>query len=147
LLSKPTVHQAYPEYYLIRTTKFNDVVNDTLDEWIYFFKNSEVLDEFRAKGMQEVREKLNVMNLPEPERKKYDKFLERLHDEASYAETIKIEAEEAAAKAAKKIEDEFREDERKGIAKNLIQMNFPDNQVSQATGLDVEEVKKLRVDL
>jgi hypothetical protein len=64
LLGRPTVHQAYPEYYLIRTTKFNDIVNDTLDEWIYFFKNSEVLDNFRAKGMQEVREKLNIMNLP-----------------------------------------------------------------------------------
>jgi predicted transposase/invertase (TIGR01784 family) len=144
LLGKPTVHQAYPEYYLIRTTKFNDIVNDTLDEWIYFFKNSEVLDEFRAKGMQEVREKLNVMNLPEPERKKYDKFLERLHDEASYAETMKIEAEEAA----KKVEDNFREDERlktgRAIAKNLIKMNFPDEQIAQATGLSIDEVKTLR---
>ena len=70
LLGKPTIHQAYPEYYLIRTTKFNDIVNDTLDEWIYFFKNSEVLDEFRAKGMNEVREKLNVMNLPDIETSK-----------------------------------------------------------------------------
>jgi predicted transposase/invertase (TIGR01784 family) len=148
LLGKPTIHQAYPEYYLIRTTKFNDIVNDTLDEWIYFFKNSEVLDEFRAKGMSEVREKLNVMNLPDSERKKYDKFLESLHDEASYAETMKIEAEEAAANAARKVEDEFREDERantaRGIALNLIKMNFPDEQVAQATGLDMEEVKKLR---
>jgi predicted transposase/invertase (TIGR01784 family) len=144
LLGKPTVHQAYPEYYLIRTTKFNDVINDTLDEWIYFFKNSEVLDEFRAKGMSEVREKLNVMNLPDDERKRYDKFLENLHDEASYAETMKIEAEEAAANAARKVEEEFREDEKKGIALNLIKMNFPDEQVAQATGLIFEEVKKLR---
>jgi len=28
LFKKPTIHQAYPEYYLIRTTKFNDVIND-----------------------------------------------------------------------------------------------------------------------
>ena len=48
------------------------------------------------------------MNLPDDERKKYDKFLERLHDEASYTETLKMEAEEAA----KKVEDSFREDER-----------------------------------
>ncbi|MFM8486073.1 MAG: hypothetical protein ACKOCH_07035 [Bacteroidota bacterium] len=102
------------------------------------------MDDFRAKGMQEVREKLNVMNLPEPERKKYDKFLERLHDEASYAETIKIEAEEAAAKAAKKVEDEFREDEKKGIAMNLTKMNFSDEQIAQATGLSINEIKALR---
>ena len=152
MLGKPSVHQTYPEYYLIRTTKFNDIVNDTLDEWIYFFKNSEVLDEFRAKGMSEVREKLNVMNLPDDERKKYNKFLENLHDEASYAETIKIEAEEAAAiaaaNAARKVEDEFRADERNkrdvAIAKNLIKMNFPDDKIAQATGLNLEEVNKLR---
>lgn len=142
MLGRPTVHQAYPEYYLIRTTKFNDIVHDTLDEWIYFFKNSEVLDNFRAKGMHEVREKLNVMNLPAPERKKYDKFLEQLHDEASYAETMKIEAEEAA----KKVEDKFREDERikrnREIAKNLIKMNFSDEQITQATGLEFEEIHK-----
>lgn len=150
LLGKPTVHQTYPEYYLIRTTKFNDIVKDTLDEWIYFFKNSEVLDEFRAKGMSEVREKLKIMNLPDDQKRNYNKYLERLHDEASYAETIKIEAEEAGAKAAKKVEDEFREDERnktgRAIAKNLIKMNFPDDQIAQATGLKVEEVKKLRAD-
>jgi predicted transposase/invertase (TIGR01784 family) len=138
LLGKPTVHQAYPEYYLIRTTKFNDIVKDTLDEWVYFFKNSEVLDGFRAKGMQEVREKLNVMNLPEPERKKYDKFLERLHDEASYAETMKIEAEEAAIKAAQKVEDAFREDERRGMARRMIEMGFPNEQIAAITDLAME---------
>lgn len=74
----------------------------------------------------------------------YDKFLERLHDKASYAETMKIEAEEAAKKAAKKAEEAFREDEKRGIALNLIKMNFPVVQVTQATGLEIEEVKKLR---
>lgn len=144
LLGKPTVHQAYPEYYLIRTTKFNDIVKDTLDEWVYFFKNSEVLDGFRAKGMQEVREKLNVMNLPEPERKKYDKFLERLHDEASYAETMKIEAEEAAIKAAQKVEDAFREDERRGMARRMIEMGFPNEQIAAITDLAMEEIEKIK---
>lgn len=144
LLGKPTVHQAYPEYYLIRTTKFNDIVKDTLDEWVYFFKNSEVLDGFRAKGMQEVREKLNVMNLPEPERKKYDKFLERLHDEASYAETMKIEAEEAATKAAQKVEDAFREDERRGMARRMIEMGFPNEQIAAITDLAMEEIEKIK---
>ncbi len=83
LFGKQSVHQTYPEYYLIRTTKFNDVINDTLDEWIYFFKNSEVLDSFRAKGMKEVREKLNVMNMGEAEQKQYKRFIEKLSDEAS----------------------------------------------------------------
>ncbi len=137
MFKKSEVHQTYPEYYLIRTTKFADVIKDALDEWIYFFKNSEVLDEFRAKGMEEVREKLNVMNMDEEERRRYERYIERLSAEASYAETLQIEAEE-----------KVREDERKKnyneIALNLIKMNFPDDQIAQATGLKIEEIQELR---
>ncbi|HRI27584.1 MAG TPA: PD-(D/E)XK nuclease family transposase, partial [Chitinophagales bacterium] len=113
LLGKPTVEQAYPRYYLIRTTKFNDVIKDTLDEWIYFLKNSEVLPDFKAKGMTEVKEKLNLLNLPEPERRQYKQFLERLHDEASYAATIKIEQEQALEEAVGKAIETTRQEERK----------------------------------
>ena len=140
MFKKTEVHQTYPEYYLIRTTKFADIVNDTLDEWIYFFKNSEVLDEFRAKGMEEVREKLNVMNMDEEEKRRYDRYIERLSAEASFAETLQIEAEE-----------KVREDERKKrdseIAINLIKMNFPDEQIAQATGMVIEEIQKLRLNI
>lgn len=137
MFKKTEVHQTFPEYYLIRTTKFADVVKDTLDEWIYFFKNSEVLDEFRAKGMNEVREKLNVMNMPDEERKKYNKYIERLSDEASYADTLKIEAEE-----------KVREDERKKrdteIALNFLHFGFKDEQISAGTGLTLADVQTLR---
>lgn len=74
LLKKPTVHEAFPEYYLIQTIRFNDIIHEPLDEWIYFFKNNEVLDTFKAKGMKAVREKMAIHNLPEEERKKYDRF-------------------------------------------------------------------------
>ena len=132
MFKKTEVHQTYPEYYLIRTTKFADLINDTLDEWIYFFKNSEVLDSFKAKGMEEVREKLNVMNMNDDERKKYERYIERLSDEASYAETLKIEAEERV-----------REDERKKMAITMIKMNFPNQQIIALTGFSEEEIKAL----
>ena len=140
LLKKPNIHQAFPEYYLIQTTKFKNVINDTLDEWIYFFKNSEVLDEFRAKGMKEVREKMNVQNMPDVERKKYNKFLENLHTEASIAETVKIEQEE-------KIKEEVEKERKKTtieIANNLIKLGLHDEQISISTGLTIKEIQNLR---
>ena len=148
LLKKQTVHQAFPEYYLIQTTKFKNIINDTLDEWIYFFKNSEVLDEFRAKGMKEVREKMNVQNMPDNERKKYNKFLENLHTEASIAETVKIEQEE-------KIKEEVEKERKKTtieiafktaikIAINLIKLGLNDEQIIISTGLTIEEIQNLR---
>ncbi len=96
VLKKPSVHQAYPEYYLIQTGKFTDIIKDSLDEWIYFFKNSEVLDNFRAKGMSAVREKLDYMRMTDVDRRRYQRFMENLSSEASIAFTMKFDEEERA---------------------------------------------------
>ncbi len=135
-LGKPTLHQAYPEYYLIRTTKFNDVINDSLDEWIYFFKNSEVLDSFKAKGMDEVRTKLAVINMSEAERKQYQRFAEELMDEASYIASNKFEKEWYAKKAVKAAHIE--------TARKSISAGLSDDVIAGITGLSVEEVRMLR---
>ena len=136
LFGKQSVHQIYPEYYLIRAAKFDDVINDTLDEWIYFFKNSEILDSFRAKGMKEVREKLMVMNMTQEERQKYSRYITRLSDEASYAETLKVEAEERV-----------REDERKKgkieMAIKCIKKGYPNDEIIDLTGLTNEAILPL----
>ncbi|HBK84330.1 MAG TPA: hypothetical protein DDZ41_12195, partial [Flavobacterium sp.] len=47
---KQEVADIFPEYYLLKVNQFNDVAKDTLDEWVYFLKNSEVKDDFKAKG-------------------------------------------------------------------------------------------------
>jgi predicted transposase/invertase (TIGR01784 family) len=140
LLKKPTVQEAFPEYFLIQTTRFNDVINEPLDEWIYFFKNNEVLDTFNAKGMKAVREKMVVNNLPDDEKKKYDRFLDNLHTEASIADTVRIEQEE-------KIKEESEKAERRRtiqIARNLIKLGLDNPQISQVTGLTEPEIDDLR---
>ena len=140
LFDKQSVHQIYPEYYLIRAAKFDDVINDTLDEWIYFFKNSEVLDSFRAKGMKEVREKLMIMNMSEEERQKYNRYITQLSDEASYAETLKVEAEERV-----------REDERKKrdlvIAAKCIKRGDTNGDIMEITDLTNAEIDELRKEI
>jgi predicted transposase/invertase (TIGR01784 family) len=142
VLRQPTVQQAFPEYYLIQTSRFKDIINEPLDEWIYFFKNNEIKDGFHAKGMGAVREKLAVHNLPDDEKKRYDRFLDNLHWEASVAETAKIEEEE---RTTEKIE----EAERKKvieIAIQLFQMNLTNDQISKATGLSEKEIERLRTE-
>lgn len=60
LYEKTSVSQIYPEYWLIKADLLNNNnIQDDLDEWIYFFKNSEVLDHFSAPGLIEAKEKLN----------------------------------------------------------------------------------------
>jgi predicted transposase/invertase (TIGR01784 family) len=63
LFNKETVSDIFPFHYLIRVNQFDDVAKNTIDEWIYFFKNSEIPDNFNAKGLAEAREKLKTIKM------------------------------------------------------------------------------------
>ena len=56
--------------------------------------------------MEAVREKLTVHNMPDEDRKRYKKFLDDLHWEASVAQTAKIEQEERVKEESEKANKE-----------------------------------------
>ena len=66
----------YPEYYLLDITNFDNVAKSTLDEWIYYFKNNKIRDDFTAKGMKEVRKYLDFESLSPIEKKIYEKAID-----------------------------------------------------------------------
>lgn len=103
---KNSVHEIYPEYWVIKTGKFRNRINDRLDEWIYFLKNAEIKPTFSAKGLKEANEKLDTMKLPEKERVAYDKYLRHLMSIASRNHTIEIEAKEIIKKAKEEEKEE-----------------------------------------
>jgi predicted transposase/invertase (TIGR01784 family) len=96
---KTSVYQIYPEYWVIKTEKFNNKINDKLDEWVYFLKNAEIKPNFSAKGLKEANERLDKMKLPEKERKAYDAYLRHLMDIASRNHTIEIDSRDIIKKA------------------------------------------------
>ena len=130
--TKQNIADIFPEYYLIKVNQFNDVAKDTLDEWIYFLKNSEVKDEFRAKGLAEAKEVLDVMRLDKEQQYGYNRYLDYLHVKASEALSMKIEAEEKV-----KIE----------IAKNLILLGLDNATIAKGTGLSLEQIETLRKEM
>lgn len=124
--------QIYPEYFVIKVNNFDDIAKDTLDQWIYYFKNNEIKDEFDAKGIGKAKELWRVDNLPEDDRKKYLKHIEDLHYEASIAWSIKVDAEDEVKKS-RSIE----------IAKEMKNDGFPLETIQKYTGLTREEIEKL----
>jgi len=68
----------FPEYYLIPLKSFSDHVGDDLDEWIYAFKHSEVLDEFHSYKIEALKEKLTPLKMDEQERKRYEAHMHGL---------------------------------------------------------------------
>jgi predicted transposase/invertase (TIGR01784 family) len=104
---KNHAHEIYPEYWVIKTGKFRNRINDRLDEWVYFLKNAEIKPSFSAKGLKEASDKLDALKLPEKERLEYDKYLRHLMSIASRNHTIEIEAKEIIKKAHEEKELEF----------------------------------------
>ncbi|MGE5339878.1 MAG: Rpn family recombination-promoting nuclease/putative transposase [Candidatus Omnitrophota bacterium] len=151
IFKRSTVTSIYPEHYIIKVNEFNDIAKDSLDEWVYFLKNSEIKDEFKAKGLAEAREKLKEINLPDEDVPAYRRYLDQLHDEASIEETIRFEAEYAIRKAREEgrkegIEEGIEEGMEKGILKTAaaLKKNGVDiTLIINSTGLSKDEIEKL----
>jgi predicted transposase/invertase (TIGR01784 family) len=101
LFGKQKPQDLYPEYYLIKAGDFNEAsINNTLDEWVYFLKTGNVQDNFKAKGIDKAKKKLEVAKLSPRKRVAYERDTRYLHSEASWAEMeiIKQKREEEALK-------------------------------------------------
>jgi predicted transposase/invertase (TIGR01784 family) len=100
LFQKTSVSDLYPEYYVIKTNRFNEVAKDTRDEWIYFLKTAEIKDEFTAKGLKAASQKLDILKLEPTDRKEYDRYIEAQRSDASFVETVKLEISSAIREVA-----------------------------------------------
>lgn len=130
------VQDIYPEYYLIKVNSFNDIAKDSLDEWIYFLKNEEIKDSFKAKGLAKAKIELDVMHLNEPDRLAYEKHQDDLHHQASVVKS-NYDAGELSG-----IEQGIDQ----GIlivAKNLKKAGLTIELIEQATGLSSLQIENI----
>jgi predicted transposase/invertase (TIGR01784 family) len=132
--TKSHVHELFSEYYLIKVNQFNDFAKDTLDEWIYFLKNEQIKDNFTAQGLKEAKDKLDVMKLPQPERKAYKAYVESLHDKASYELTVLYDYNQEL----KGIKEGIKEGMKEGLAealKKMVESGIPESQAKAILGI------------
>jgi predicted transposase/invertase (TIGR01784 family) len=130
--NKTNISEIYPEYYLIKVNRFNDIAKDTLDEWIYFLKNEEIKDEFKAKGLKKAKEIMDVLKLSDEERQSYERYIDNLRYEASMLLSHYEDGRQ-----------DGREEGKIEVAVNLLDV-LDDNTISEKTGLTLKQVKKLR---
>jgi len=132
LFHRDQVSEVFPEYYLIKVNRFDDIARDTLDEWIYFLKNAEIREEFTARGLDRAKEQLDVLKLSGPERAAYEWYREDLHYQASMVQSTygigKLEGLEEGRKEGRKegrregLEEGRMEGERVGKAEMLLRL-------------------------
>lgn len=135
LYKKNSIHEIYPEYWVIKVEKFDDRVKDKLDEWIYFFKNAEIKNDFSAKGLKAAVEKLDEMKLDETEAQAYKRYLKELHDIASKQHTKMADAQELINKGRTEKEIE--------AVIGLIEIGLSVEQISVALKISVERVREI----
>ena len=145
---KEVLSDIFPEYYLLKVNNFDDVAKDSLDQWVYLFKNSVVKDNFRAKGIREAKRVLDKAKLSDEARKEYDRYEEFLHDKASYYDSTFGEGERKGLKEG--IKKGLEEGIEKGKKENAIEAarlmledRFPAETVAKYTGLSVDQVNNL----
>lgn len=124
------IFNVFPEFYLIKLTKFENITKDTLDEWIYFLKTSEVKDSFTAKGIKKAKKELDILKLSLEEKRAYDSYQEDIHYQASMWLSSYDEGKREGIKT-----------EKKDLAVKLLDV-LDIETISQKTGLSIDEIKK-----
>ncbi len=132
---KSQINHIYPEYYLIRINNFNRVATSSLDEWIYFLKNEEIKDEFKAKGIQKAKESFSVLRMTDEELRAYNSYQDSLRDEASYVETnydfARMEGKEEGIEIGV-------EKGKLEVAKRLVEKGMSAEEAAAIAGIDAE---------
>ncbi len=154
------VSEIFPEYYVIKVNNFNDVAKNTLDEWIYFLKRSQIKEEFTAQGLAEAKSNLLVDSLSEEERANYLRFMENRRYEISIIESSRSEGrldgleegrqqgikegiEQGMEKGIQEGIEQGKQQEKVNIARTLKQQGTDFDTIAQATGLSRTEIEEL----
>lgn len=140
------VSEIFTQYYILKVNAFNDIAKDTLDEWIYFLKNSEIKDNFTAKGLNEAKSALRIDDLSPSEKEEYEIYIKSARIRESEIRTAFtdgiIEAErnfkEKLSVAEQKIELE-----RKQKEEERRQREIAENKASEAQNQIAMAVKAM----
>jgi len=135
------VEKIFPEYYLIRVNNFNNLAKDSLDEWIYFLKNEEIKDNFKAKGLAKAKEVLDYLKCPESERLEYEAYKESLHNQASMYESTYVVGHMDGKKEGEKIG--IAKGEQIGIEKGKMEAKIETAKAMLKEGIDMQTVMKI----
>ncbi len=111
------VSDIFTTYYVIKVNKFNDLAKNSLDEWIYFLKNNEIKDNFKARGLKPAKEKLRIDKLSKEERLAFDNYIKNWRIKEAETDTAKYEGILEAEKKYKPLLDEARQKEQEAKQK------------------------------
>lgn len=101
--------------------------------WRLFLKRERVnLIQKKKLEKRKILNRFEIANLPDDERKSYERYLDNLRYQASIAETLKFEAEE-----------KVRKKEKLEIGRKMKLKGLSNDDIFELTGLSKEEIDEL----
>jgi predicted transposase/invertase (TIGR01784 family) len=142
------VFEIFPEYYILKVNGFNDLAKDSLDEWIYFLKNSEIKSEFQAKGLQKAAVELDILKLSKEDRQEYESYIEDRRVLESSIRTSWFEGEIKGREAGIAIgreegREEGRDNANRENARKMKQLGVAVEVIMRVSSLSSEEIDSL----
>jgi len=107
--------QVFPEYYVIRVNEFDkDTISSWLEEWMDYLKNERIRPDTTAPGLQEARQRLDLLMMSDADRKRYEHDIDTLVRDTDVMRTQLLEAEIKGRK--KGLAEGLAEGREKGLA-------------------------------
>ena len=144
---------------MLKVNNFNKVAKESLDQWISFLKTGDIPEDFTAQGLPEARERLRVDSLPEEEKRKYYRELDRRMVEDDVMRSYYLDGRDAGLKDGHKegleqghkegLEQGLKEGLEQGKKKREIEIarslkgKVPVEIIIESTGLTAEEIETL----
>ncbi len=150
LYKAENVKDLFTQYYIIKVNAFDDNAENSLDEWIYFLKNNEIKDSFKAKGLAKAKEILRVDNLSPEDKTAYDIFIKNQRILQSELTTVRTDVEykyEAKLQEVVKQKEEERrqkEEAKRKLARTMLKYNEPIADIIKETGLTEQEIREIK---
>jgi predicted transposase/invertase (TIGR01784 family) len=120
--------EIFPEIILFKISKFDDIIRAPLDQWIYFFKHTELPENYDAKGLNQVKNKLNLSKMDTTTQSDYIDYLKNVRISQNAIESVRKEG---------KIEGKIE------VILALHEDGIPIAQIAKYTKLTQVEVEKI----
>jgi hypothetical protein len=146
LLATNLPDKVFPEYFLLRVNQFDEVARTPFGEWMRYLKDGIIMNDTKAPGLQEAKEKLAFMKMTDKERRAYEDYMISVHAAKDVYQTAVAKgfAEgEAKGRAEGRAEGEAKgraEGEAKGRAEGEKQKSLEIARKMKAKGMAAEDI-------
>lgn len=133
--------EVLPEYYLIRVNHYDKAPETPLDEWMDYLKTGKIQENTRTPGLQEIREKLRVISMSEPQRRAYYDHIENIRFQDDVLETARTEGYEEGRDQGRA---EGRAEVMMEMIGAMIDSGMSDETIAKISGIDVAQIARQR---